>query len=259
MVIYQFDGSLTGVLSCIYRAFQFKEFDVVLALEHQVQDSLFAESVVVTSDEEHAKRVWQGLKLKLSGEGLKRFYYAYLSEQLDAFQHLFNFAVYVFQTHFSVEKNYGHASVLAVSQWTKQVGREKHRMEAFVRFKKTQEGLFVSLVHPDFNVLPLIEKHFKARYQDQKWLIYDEKRNYGIYYDLNQIHQIHLDVSTVDRNVENGFSQDFLLDLDPQEALYDQLWKDYFKSVNIDARQNIKLHIQYVPKRYWRYMNEKFL
>ena len=51
--------------------------------------------------------------------------------------------------------------MLGVSQWTKQVGREKHRMEAFVRFKKTQEGLFISLVRPDFNVLPLIEKHFK--------------------------------------------------------------------------------------------------
>ncbi|MEJ2898553.1 putative DNA modification/repair radical SAM protein [Acinetobacter sp. NS-4] len=38
---------------------------------------------------------------------------------------------------------------------------------------------------------------------------------------------------------------------------YDQLWKNYFHSVNIQARQNMKLHIQYVPKRYWRYMNEK--
>ena len=39
---------------------------------------------------------------------------------------------------------------------------------------KTKEGLFISLVRPDFNVLPLIQRHFKARYQDQEWLIYDE-------------------------------------------------------------------------------------
>ncbi|MPW45831.1 TIGR03915 family putative DNA repair protein [Acinetobacter guerrae] len=259
MIIYQFDGSLTGLLSCIFRAFQFKEFDVQLALEHQVQDSLFAESILVASHEQQAQRVWTGLSQKLSSEGLKRFYYTFLSEQLIAFQHLFNFAIYVFQSSFSVEKNYGHVDVLGVSQWTKQVGREKHRMEAFVRFKKTQEGLFISLVRPDFNVLPLIEKHFKARYQDQKWLIYDEKRHYGIYYDLNQTHQVELDASYIDKNLDNGFSQDFNLALDENEALYDQLWKDYFKSVNIDARNNIKLHIQYVPKRYWRYMNEKIL
>ncbi|MBJ9985269.1 TIGR03915 family putative DNA repair protein [Acinetobacter sp. S40] len=259
MIIYQFDGSMTGLLSCIFRAFQFKEFEVQLALEHQAQDSLFAESIVVSNHEQQALRVWTGLSQKLSPEGLKRFYYTFLSEQLIAFQHLFNFAVYVFQSSFSVEKNYGHADVLAVSQWTKQVGREKHRMEAFVRFKKTQEGLFISLVRPDFNVLPLIERHFKARYQDQKWLIYDEKRHYGIFYDLNQTHQIELDASYIDRNINNGFSQEFCLALDENEALYDQLWKDYFKSVNIDARNNIKLHIQYVPKRYWRYMNEKIL
>jgi probable DNA metabolism protein len=48
-------------------------------------------------------------------------------------------------------------------------------MEAFVRFKKCQDGLFLSLVQPDFNVLPLIERHFRNRYQDQRWLIYDEK------------------------------------------------------------------------------------
>ena len=114
MIIYQFDGSLTGLLSCIFRAFQFKQFEVQLALEHQVQDSLFAESVVVASHEQQAQRVWKGLTQKLSSEGIKRFHYTFLSEQLIAFQHLFNFAIYVFQSPFSIEKNYGHADVLGV-------------------------------------------------------------------------------------------------------------------------------------------------
>ena len=130
-------------------------------------------------------------------------------------------------------------------------------MEAFVSFKKCKDELFLSLVKPDFNVLPLIEKHFKARYQDQRWLIYDEKRNFGIYYDLRQVHQVNMNVLEIDQNIHQGSSQDFSVELDHQEVLYDQLWKDYFNSVNISARKNIKLHIQYVPKRYWRYMNEK--
>jgi probable DNA metabolism protein len=146
-----------------------------------------------------------------------------------------------------------------VSQWAKQVGREKHRMEAFVRFKKCKDGLFLSLIAPDFNVLPVIEGHFKRRYQDQRWLIYDEKRKYGLYYDLNHVHQVQMDAHAVDRQTAIGHSQDFSIELDEDEALYDQLWKDYFRSVNIEARKNIKLHIQHVPKRYWRYMNEKML
>ncbi len=255
---YRFDGSMPGLLSCIYRAFTFKEFDVQLTASQQ-QAGLFDEVIEVTANEAHAKRVWTGLSSRLSSSGLRRFYYCFLSEQDVAFQHLFAFAVYVFQSKHAVEKDYGHADVLAVSQWAKQVGREKHRMEAFVRFKKTRDGIYLGLVRPDFNVLPIIERHFKNRYQDQKWLIYDEQRRYGIFYDLEQVHQVDLDASHIDRHIETGFSQQFSIELDPDELHYDQLWKDYFRSVNISARQNIKLHIQYVPKRYWRYMNEKII
>ena len=259
MSIYRFDGTMTGLLSCIFRAFQFKEFDVQVSTDANVQKGLFAELIDVTSSDEQAQRVWQGLKLKASESALKQFYYAFLSEQQESFQHCFNFAVYVFQTQRDVSKNYGHVDVLGMSQWAKQVGREKHRMEAFVRFKKCKDGLFLSLVKPDFNVLPIIERHFKARYQDQRWLIYDEQRNYGIYYDLDQVHQVNMDAHVIDQQIEIGHSQSFSIELDDEEVLYDQLWKDYFRSVNIVARKNMKLHIQYVPKRYWRYMNEKNL
>ena len=39
--------------------------------------------------------------------------------------------------------------------------------------------------------------------------------------------------------------------------LYQQLWCTYFDSVNITARKNMKLYIQHMPKRYWRYLTEK--
>ncbi|QIO05613.1 TIGR03915 family putative DNA repair protein [Acinetobacter shaoyimingii] len=259
MAAYVFDGTMTGLLSCVFRAFQFKEFDVQILTHDHVQTGLFDVVVVVESNDEHGQRVWQGLKQKVSANGLRNFYYTFLSEQVNAFQHLFNFSVYAFQSQRPIDRDYGHVDVLGISQWAKQVGREKHRMEAFVRFKKCQDGLFLSLVRPDFNVLPLIERHFKSRYQDQKWLIYDEKRQYGIYYDLSQVHQVHMNPHAIDEHIETGFSQSFSIELDDEEVLYDQLWKDYFNSVNIQARKNLKLHIQYVPKRYWRYMNEKII
>lgn len=85
-------------------------------------------------------------------------------------------------------------------------------MEAFIRFKKTKDELFLSLVRPDFNVLPLIQPHFKRRYQDQRWLIYDEQRKFGLYYDLREIHEVSLEASDVDRNLKNGMSQSFQLE-----------------------------------------------
>ncbi|EPF72171.1 TIGR03915 family putative DNA repair protein [Acinetobacter rudis] len=257
MANYIFDGTMTGLLCCVFRAFKFKEFDVLVTSKQNCQSGLFDENITVESNQEHANRVWSGLKSFNSNVGLRNFYYAFLSEQEEVFQHLFNFCIYCFHSSESIDRNYGHPDVLAISKWAKQVGREKHRMEAFVRFKKSKDALFISLVNPDFNVLPLIQAHFIARYKDQKWLIYDEKRNFGIYYDLKTIHNVHMDVYEVDNKIEVGSSQSFNIELDPEEILYDQLWKDYFKSVNIASRKNLKLHIQYVPKRYWRYMNEK--
>lgn len=256
-MIYVFDGTMTGLLSCIFRAFQFKQFDVHVTKDSHAQTGLFDEVVMVPSNDEHANRVWTALKGKVSSSSLRHFYYSFLSEQDAAFNHMFGFALYVFKKNYRVDQDYGHVDVLGISQWAKQVGREKHRMEAFVRFKKSQDGLFVSLVKPDFNVLPIITRHFKQRYQDQMWLIYDEQRKYGIYYDLEQVHQIEMNPHELDQNIRTGFSQNFSIELDDEEVLYDQLWKDYFSSVNIQARKNLKLHIQYVPKRYWRYMNEK--
>ena len=143
MSIYCFDQSMTGLLSCVYRSFQFKDFDVKLASNNS-QASLFDECIEVASNDEHAERVWRGLKQKITAESLRSFYYCFLSEQEEAHQHLFNFCIYVFKNTHAVDRNYAHADVLAVSQWAKQVGREKHRMEAFVRFKKCQDGLFLS-------------------------------------------------------------------------------------------------------------------
>ena len=86
MAQYIFDGSMTGLLCCVYRAFQFKEFDVRVVTPNHIQQTLFDESIDVQSNEEQAQRVWRGLKQKVSSSGIRNFYYTFLSEQLDAFQ-----------------------------------------------------------------------------------------------------------------------------------------------------------------------------
>ena len=62
-------------------------------------------------------------------------------------------------------------------------------MLAFVRFELLQDEVYFAKIEPDFNVLPLIRKHFKERYfADSKWMIFDLKRHYGIFYDLKEVH-----------------------------------------------------------------------
>ena len=257
MQYYRFDGSLAGLLSCVFRMFEFKEWQVQLLEPESTQHHLFDNCTHIKTDFAKAQRVWTGLQKKLSTNALNQWRYAFLSEQTSAHQALLDYCVFVFQSADGAYGNFNEPCVLTVSQWAKKVSREKHRMEAFVRFKKLQDALYLSLIQPDFDVLPLIGPHFQRRYQDQKWLIYDEKRDYGIYYDLNQTHEVKLSAAQIDVNLNNRLPQQFDLALDEDEVLYDRLWKAYFQSVNIKERQNLRLHIQYVPKRYWRYLNEK--
>lgn len=114
-----------------------------------------------------------------------------------------------------------------------------------------KDGLYYANLEPDFNVLPLIVNFFKDRYADQKWLIYDLKRNYGIYYDLAQV----TEVKFTNRLNKNHV----VIQLDDEELHYSNLWKNYFDAVNIKERKNTKLHVQSLPKRYWKYLNEKKL
>jgi probable DNA metabolism protein len=254
MEIYVFDGSLEGLLTAVFDSYERKTEKVKLvSLDHYLPD-VFQEKYSVTSEDAKAKRVWNGLAGKLDGGWMKNFYKSYLSEQPETFQDLFDFAHYIFDQPKGAEENFGNRSVLAVSQMSHKVHREKHRMEAFIRFQQTGDGIFYAHIDPDFNVLPLISDHFRKRYADQKWIIYDLKRKYGLFYDLEKVEEITFDFTSEMSPALNALPAQML---DPKEELYALLWKDYFRSTNIPARRNMKLHIRHVPKRYWKYLSEK--
>jgi probable DNA metabolism protein len=251
-MIYIFDGSLAGLLTAVFEWFERKPGKVVLKSIDVFQPEAFAECFNVTSDAEKSDRVWAGLQKKISKEWLRKFYCSYLSEIPEAYNHLFNFTCYIFNNLPGAENNYGNEHVIALSKYAKSVEREKHRMEAFIRFQKTGDGMFYCSIDPDFNVLPLISGHFKNRYADQQWIIYDLKRKYGLHYDLNTVSEVTINFSK-GLNKQNPAA----VLMDEKEELYAALWKDYFKSTNIVARKNTKLHLQHVPKRYWKYLTEK--
>lgn len=254
MTTYIFDGSMEGLLTAIFEFYERKPGKIQLVSAINFQPMLLEEPFQVVSDEAKAKRVWTGLRKKISQDWQTRFYKTFLSELAESFQHLFDFACYVFDNPAGVEHNYGHESVMAISKMDKSVNREKHRMKAFIRFQETSDGIFYAPIEPDYNVLPLISSFFKNRYADQKWIIYDLKRQYGLYYDLSKVEEIKLDYQPIVKSSPMNLPGEVLHE---KQELYSLLWNDYFKSTNIPARKNMKLHIQHVPKRYWKYLTEK--
>jgi len=254
MTTFIFDGSMEGLFCAVFEWFERKPGPIKLLTIKQYQPTAFDIAFEVFNDSAKAHRVWKGLSEKLEKGWTRRIYCAYLSEQPDTFQHLFEMICYLFQNPKGAEANYGNEAVLHVAQMARKVEREKHRMEAFIRFQHTADGIFYCGVDPDFNVLPLLLTHFKNRYADQQWIIYDIKRHYGLFYDLHKVEEIQMEFKSITNRTQPAIQS-----LSERENLYACLWKDYFKSTNIPARKNMKLHIQHVPKRYWKYLTEKQL
>ena len=247
-----YDGSFDGFLTCVFQVYDLKLKQVIIQKDSESQASLFGKQNVVAADPVKADRVWKGLGKKTSNAGRLRIYYGFLSEKQWVENLLLRYIQYIFESSLPVDSDFSNPDVLELSKVAKSVGREKHRMEAFVRFRLTKDGLYFATIEPDFDVLPLISKHFKSRYADQKWVIYDLKRNYGLYYDLDRVEIINL-------TLPEGFdasktSPDYFA---VEEIEFQTLWKDYFESTNIPSRKNIKLHVRHVPKRYWKYLSEK--
>jgi probable DNA metabolism protein len=249
-----YDGSFGGLLTAIFEVYEHKFSDVKLCKEADFSPALFEKHHVVYTDEQKAKRVIAKLDSKMSAAALSQFYRCFLAELPEMDNCLLRYAQYTVSSKKPVENNYGNADVLLVQQISRKVYREKHRMEAFVRFKLTGDGLYYSVIQPDYNVLPLILKHFKDRFADQRWLIYDVRRKYGIHYDGCSLEEVNIDFGSPSHAaiVEERSSV-----LDEKEELCQELWRQYFSSVNIPERKNMKLHIRHMPKRYWRYLTEK--
>lgn len=247
-----YNGTFEGFLCAVFDVYEYKLSDVNIVPAHKHQPSLFAEPHFVNFDATHSDRVWKGLEKKLTKEAQDQVYRTFLSE-IDGIENtLLQYIQYVFASETFMEADYSNSAVLTVFQTAKKVWREKHRMEAFVRFQRTSDDLYYAIVEPDYNVLPLIAAHFQTRYADQRWLIYDARRNYGLYYNLDAVSTVQIQFA----ETVSG-AQDISSVYDETEAIYQQLWKQYFKSVNISARKNTKLHIQHMPRRYWKYLPEK--
>jgi probable DNA metabolism protein len=251
MVIYLIDGSLEGLLCAVFEFFERTPGKVLLKTIPEYQPDAFTEVLAIDNDRTKADRVWSGLQKKLPAEWLRRFYCTFLSELPGCHVVMFEFACYIFSSENGAQHNFGNPNVLRLSQIARMAEREKHRMEAFIRFKKTADGLFYCGIDPDFNVLPLIVNHFKNRYADQRWIIYDIRRRYGLYYDLETVAEVTFDLSP-EKNWQTASAEH----LDVEESAYAALWKTYFKSTNIAARKNTKLQVRHIPKRYWKYLTE---
>ena len=249
-----YDGSFEGLFTAIFECYNQKLKPDYILKEAHYQPGMFDELMKVETDTEKAQRVIAGLAKKISGSGVSRLFKCFHSEFSDIGFIIYEYVKLSFQSTVNIEKDYRQPAVLRVEQVVKKMNREIHRMHGFVRFQRTVDDIYAATITPDFDVIPFIGDHFKRRYSDQQWLIYDVKRDYGLYYNKRAVRVVRLEnpaFSAKHKIMKAALSH--------EERAFREMWKTYFDATSIRERKNLRLHLQHLPRRYWKYLPEKFL
>lgn len=253
MNIFSFDNTFEGLLTLVFDCYQNKCFPDEILCGETSQPVLFSSTIPIQTDEKKAERVWKGIVSHSSEDNAHRIYRVFLSELPHVPMLLVKYIGLVVGSSKNEETNFSEPVVVEVNKLHQKVCKEAHRIQMFVRFQKTVEGSYYASFAPMYDVLPLCIPHFKDRYADQSWIIYDLKRNYGFWYDLKNIARVTFDDLKV--NTQNGQLHSSILAED--EKHFQQLWKQYYHSICITERKNDKVHRQLLPRRFWKYLPEK--
>ena len=252
MLVFRYDKSFEGLLTAIFDAYSRKAFPHRLIAEAEALPMFTEKEYRVSTDPEKANRVWNALLKKLKKDVCNMLMCVWLSELPESDELLFRYMRKAIDSPYSIATNFADDDVLQVEKIARKVSRERLHLIQFVRFQKAADDLFFAPVSPIFNSLPLTMNHFTDRFADQKWLIYDIRRRYGFYYDLQTATEITLDH---DEHLLSGKLNEELMAKD--ERLFQEMWKSYFKAMTIKERINPRLQRQHMPRRYWKFLPEK--
>jgi probable DNA metabolism protein len=146
-----------------------------------------------------------------------------------------------------VRNNRMESSVKIVLDASFKVARESHRLSGLLRFSLGSANVPIAFCSPDHFVLPILAEHFTLRFGDSPWAIIDEKRGLALMKNIGA----EADLTIYDPH------HPWLAGLhNAKSDAWETLWLSYFKAINNETRINPKVQLQFMPKRYWKYLPE---
>ena len=273
--IYVYDGTFDGFLTVVFDIYASKCIPLQILRVHRWQPGLFdnvevssstsvrvkttdraenAPTQHVTTDNTKSERVWKGFVTRAKKQASRMFYLAFMSEIPDVEMTLYAYLEKLFADNTcTYHKNLLDEHSYKIYQTARKVSFEIHRFQGFVRFQETTDGLLFAAIEPDHDIVALLAPFFARRYGNQQWVIYDSKRDKGVYYKKPEMHEITLS----DKQFDSMTGEIAQTAKSENEDLYRSLWKAYYKAINIPERKNTRLMLRLLPRRYWKYLPEK--
>lgn len=240
-LVYVYDGSFAGFLCCVYESVYSHQVPYAIFCEQDMQPTLYITRPIET-DTQKADRVQRSFRKKISARAEEMVETVFLSCLAEKELCLLRFLRLGYSLGGKVTDMIGHPDVAPVASAERHLLGENHLLLGFIRFSD-YGGVLASTITPKNFVLPFLTKHFISRFPNEDFIIYDQTHKAALVYQ-NRVHKI--------IPLENLQ----LPEPDEQEEKYRTLWKQFYKTIAIEARHNPKCRMTHMPKRYWSNMTE---
>ena len=238
---YLYDGTLEGLFSAIFAAYERHEDPEDVVPESAFQPRFGQEAFVVATDFGRAVRVRRGIERAAGAASFRCIQRAVLCESAGVGTAVYRFVRYVMarpreRRSVPVLDELGNPAVAAVVQFEKHAMNEAEYLRQFVRFSHLSNGVWYARCAPNAAVVPLVMGHFSARLNDQAFIIYDERHHMAGVYDGVRWSLVSGDALNVPPEARD-------------ESFMQEAWKRFYDTLSIDARYNPELRRHFMPMR----------
>ena len=241
-VTYQYDGTLDGLLCCVFESFERKEEPHDIFPYDQPQCTLWPVRVIPTQPEK-ALRVWASLDKKISPAARELVVRAFLTHLPQKELLILRFLRLGFCHGGQVTQMLGDETVMTLTRAVKNLWNEAHHFLGFIRFSQNN-GALTAVISPKNHILPLIARHFADRYPQEDFLIYD---------DIHKMALIHKKEGKMDIFPAEDFVPP---EAGAEERYIQSLWQAFHQAIAIESRRNPRCQMTLCPKRFWAHMIE---
>lgn len=245
MTVFLIEKSLTGICSALFYAFTERVTPDNIAECGKASRNFTDRYIEIENDGEKARRVLRALNGYGEENLSERIKICLLSCDDNAVKIAFDYAYLTLSKRRNVSDFLADKRVLDFYYTIKQVMNENHRLKGFIRFKETANGILYAPYSPDNDITELLCPHFVQRLSRVPFIIHDVKRNKA-------------GVSDGKRFKIMTTETDALLNLSADERSWENLWKNYYKAVNIKERKNKKQQDNLMPLRYRKFLPETY-
>ncbi|MGD9559496.1 MAG: TIGR03915 family putative DNA repair protein [Oscillospiraceae bacterium] len=240
-VVYLYDGSLPGFYCCVFESVYAHEIPQQIYAQGEEMPTLYQQKWIET-DADKARRVRASIPKKIGRDAQELVETVFLSCLVEKELKMLRFLLLGYRQGPGVMHMLGHADVAPVTDAAKHLGGEAHLLKGFVRFSD-YGGVLAATITPKNFILPFLAGHFTSRYSGEDFIIYDKTHKAALIYEGGQQRIVPMEgIAFPEANEE--------------EARYRAMWKQFYNTIAIEARENPRCRMTHMPKRYWENMLE---